>query len=84
MNEMSDQVRGIIFVLLVLVIIGVWSHFYTPPAPPVPKGTQTASQQAGSTQPVATRPSMKGVSGPPQAPVKVEAVQASAEKTVVI
>ena len=38
MNELSDQVRGIIFVVLVLLVIGVWSHFYTPPAAPVQKG----------------------------------------------
>ncbi len=51
MNELSDQVRGIIFVVLVLLVIGVWSHFYTPPAVPVQKGVPTAAlQQAGSTQ----------------------------------
>ena len=37
MNEMSEQVRGIVFVLLVLVVIFVWSHFFTPPVPPAQK-----------------------------------------------
>jgi YidC/Oxa1 family membrane protein insertase len=45
-NEMSEQVRGIIFVLLVLIIIFVWSHFYNPPVPPAQKQTANTSQIA--------------------------------------
>ena len=46
MNEMSDQVRGIIFVVLVLVVIFAWSHFFTPAVPPPQKQAQTSSQKA--------------------------------------
>jgi YidC/Oxa1 family membrane protein insertase len=84
MNEMSDQVRGIIFVVLVLLVIGVWSHFYSPPVPPVQKSAQTAPQQSGSPQAVATQPAMKSARSAPGPPAKIEAVQASAEKTVVV
>jgi YidC/Oxa1 family membrane protein insertase len=87
MNELSDQVRGIIFVVLVLLVIGVWSHFYTPPAAPVQKGVPTAaSQQAGSAQSTAGPSAMKSAPAPaaPGTPAKIEAVQASAEKTVVV
>jgi len=41
---MSDQVRGIIFVLLVLAVLFVWSHFFTPPIPPPQKQNPAASQ----------------------------------------
>lgn len=84
MNEMSDQVRGIIFVVLVLLVIGVWSHFYSPPVPPVQKSAQTAPKQSGSPQAVATQPAMKSAPSAPGPPAKIEAVQASAEKTVVV
>jgi YidC/Oxa1 family membrane protein insertase len=84
MNEMSDQVRGIIFVVLVLLVIGVWSHFYSPPVPPVQKPAQTAPQQSGSPQAVTTQPAMKSAPSAPGPPAKIEAVQASAEKTVVV
>src|SRR5271165_3397478 len=86
MNEMSDQVRGIIFVILVLLIIGVWSHFYTPAVPPNQKNPPTASQPAHSSQAVAAQPepAMKGALAPSQAPAKIEAVEASAEKTIVV
>ena len=84
MNEMSDQVRGIIFVVLVLLVIGVWSHFYSPPVPPVQKSAQTAPQQSGSPQAVATQSAMKSAPSAPGPPAKIEAVQASAEKTVVV
>lgn len=46
MKEMSDQVRGIIFVILVMAVIFAWSHFYTPPPVPPQKQAQTSSQKA--------------------------------------
>ena len=54
MSEMSDQVRAIIFVVLVVLITFVWMHFYKPPAPPPQKPGQTVSQTApgaGTAQP---------------------------------
>jgi YidC/Oxa1 family membrane protein insertase len=62
----------------------VWSHFYSPPVPPVQKSAQTAPQQSGSPQAVATQPAMKSARSAPGPPAKIEAVQASAEKTVVV
>ncbi len=58
MKEMSDQVRGILFVVVSLLILFAWGHFYKPPVPPPqtnPSQTsaplnQQASQQ-GSAQP---------------------------------
>jgi YidC/Oxa1 family membrane protein insertase len=84
MNEMSDQVRGIIFVVLVLLVIGIWSHFYSPTVPPPQKSAPTAAQPAGLDHPTATPSAMKGAPAAPEALVRTEAVQASAEKTLVI
>jgi YidC/Oxa1 family membrane protein insertase len=84
MNEMSDQVRGIIFVVLVLLIIGVWSHFYTPPAQPIQKNAPAALHQTHSSQPSTAPSSMKGAAAAPVVPRKIDGVQASTEKTVVI
>jgi YidC/Oxa1 family membrane protein insertase len=88
MNELSDQVRGIIFVVLVLIVIGVWSHFYTPPAaPPVQKtaqSAQTAPQQSGAPQAVPAQSAMKGAPSASLPAEKIEAVQAAEEKSVVV
>ena len=51
MKEMSDQVRGIVFVLLALVILFAWSHFYKPPVPPPqpkPVGSTTCARVENS------------------------------------
>lgn len=48
MEEMSDQVRGIIFVIVALVILFVWQHFYKPAAPIVPPQSAQTSQQTPS------------------------------------
>jgi YidC/Oxa1 family membrane protein insertase len=46
MKEMSDQVRGVIFVILVMAVIFAWSHFFTPPPVPAQKQAQTSAQKA--------------------------------------
>lgn len=54
MSEMSDQVRAILFVVLVVLITFVWLHFYKPPVTSPEKPAQTASQTvpgAGQAQP---------------------------------
>jgi YidC/Oxa1 family membrane protein insertase len=78
---MSDQVRAIIFVLLVVLITFVWMHFYKPPTPPPQKPTQTISQTvpaAGTAQ-----PGQAALSATPKA-ANVPVVQAGAEKTVTV
>jgi YidC/Oxa1 family membrane protein insertase len=82
-NELSDQVRAVIFVLLVLVVFFAWSHFFRPPAPPE-KPTQpavgTAPEKPGGTESMATKTRTVGrASG--QA-MNIPVAQASAEKTV--
>jgi YidC/Oxa1 family membrane protein insertase len=50
-NEMSDQIRAIVFVVLALVILFAWGHFYKPPVVPQPQPAQTASPEATSPAP---------------------------------
>ena len=49
MNEMGDQIRAVVFVVVALVILFAWGHFYKPVAPPPP--AQTVSQSATSQPP---------------------------------
>ena len=49
MNEMGDQIRAVVFVVVALVILFAWGHFYKPVAPPPP--AQTTSQPATSQPP---------------------------------
>ena len=82
MKEMSDQVRGIIFVVLVMVVIFGWSHFYKPPIPPPPqKQSQTASQSAPH-QPSSSKPEEEESATASKAPS--EPVQAIAETPVIV
>src|SRR5271155_4444082 len=90
---MSDQVRGIVFVVISLLILFAWGHFYKPPVPPPqPNPTQTSapvgqqgSQQA-SAQPSATGNSSSAnaaKSGATAAP-NPSVIEANEEKTVVV
>jgi len=44
-DEMSDQKRGIVFVILALIILFVWQHFYKPAVPVTPPKSAQSSQQ---------------------------------------
>jgi YidC/Oxa1 family membrane protein insertase len=96
-KEMSDQVRGILFVVVSLLILFAWGHFYKPPVPPPqsnPAQTSAPLNQQGSlqgtAQPGATgTPSSSGAgakSGAAGAATAANSsvVEASEEKTVVV
>ena len=51
MNEMGDQIRAVVFVVVALLILFAWGHFYKPPVVP-PQPAQTTSQS----QPVTSQP----------------------------
>ena len=94
MKEMSDQVRGIVFVVISLLILFAWGHFYKPPVPPpqtnpaqtsAPVGQQGSQQ--GSTQQGGTGNAASGAaakSGGTAAAANPSVVEASEEKTVVV
>jgi len=79
-KEMSDQVRGIVFVVLAIAVLFIWQHFYKPPIPPpTPATTQTTPAA------VSQQSAMPTASGAVSASVaKPVAAQAAAEKTVVV
>ena len=93
MKEMSDQVRGIVFVVISLLILFAWGHFYKPPVPPPqtnPSQTSAPSNQQGaqqgSAQPSVTGNAASGAgakSGATAAP-NPSVVEASEEKSVVV
>ena len=94
MKEMSDQVRGIVFVVISLLILFAWGHFYKPPVPPPqtnPSQTSTPVGQQGS-QPAAAQQGAPGTtsssaaakSGGAATVTNPSVVEASAEKTVVV
>jgi YidC/Oxa1 family membrane protein insertase len=83
LKEMSDQVRGVVFVLVAMLILFAWQHYYKPPALPQPpkpaESTQITPQPTTpQTAPATTRGAAPG--GPSSVPV----VRASEEKTVVV
>ena len=85
MKEMSDQVRGIIFVILVMGVIFAWSHFYSPPVPTPPKQSPPSSQQTSPAQ-ASTPPETKQATAFAAAasPQKIAAVRATAERSVIV
>ena len=85
MNEMSDQLRGFLFVVLVLFVILLWSRVYSPPVPPPRKTAQTASGTAAPQASTAKAAGEKAaVEAAPAKPVKIEAAGASEEKIVAV
>jgi YidC/Oxa1 family membrane protein insertase len=87
---MSDQVRGILFVVVSLLILFAWGHFYKPPVPPPQTNAPVSSQQPSSANAMgsATSGAAAGhTSASPTAsaaPTNAAAVEASAEQTVVV
>jgi YidC/Oxa1 family membrane protein insertase len=80
---MSDQTRGIIFVILVVAITFIWFHFYQPPVPPqkpVQSAPVSPAPSAGSS---VSQPATHSASTPAR-PVNVQAVQASAEQITAV
>lgn len=72
---MSEQARVVVFILLAVVVFFVWTKYFEPQAPPPkPQHPQTAQ----------TAPGPQKLTAPPPKPVVIPAIQASAEKTVVV
>jgi YidC/Oxa1 family membrane protein insertase len=88
-KEMSDQTRMIVFVVLVVAITFIWSHFFTPAVPPVQQRSgisamQTAPAQPGSAGSVSSAASVAGSSSLTASSAPIANVQASAERSVAI
>jgi len=96
-KEMSDQVRGILFVVVSLLILFAWGHFYKPPVPPPqtnpPQTSASFNQQGsppGTAQPGGTGNASSSGAGAKSgatgtaAAANSSVVEASEEKTIVV
>jgi len=90
---MSDQVRGIVFVVIVIVITFTWMHFFQPPVPPPQKPSQISGQTtgqtapgAGSAQPSAAAPgaTQMAASAAPAVALKIPTARATEEENIVV
>jgi YidC/Oxa1 family membrane protein insertase len=86
-SEMSDQARGVVFVLIALAVLFLWSHYFSPPTPP-PQKTNPAQQAAAPSEPSAPAPAVqagKPVHGAvPAAPRARRVTRATAETAIEI
>jgi YidC/Oxa1 family membrane protein insertase len=85
-TEMNDQIRAIVFILLALLILFTWGHFFKPPAP-APQQTPTGTAQVAPSTSTGSQTSIAGIGAPPTAtrkPTSAGAVQATEEKTIVV
>ena len=87
MTEMNDQIRAVVFILLALLILFTWGHFFKPPAPaPAPVGSaisQGGTSPAPSGQPAAEN--LRASAAPAERkPSSAAAIQAAEEKTIVV
>lgn len=85
---MSDQTRGIIFVVIVIAVTFIWMHYFQPPVPPPQNPAQVAGKTVpggGSTQPRPAQSAGQTTAGaaPATAP-KIPVVQATAEKNIIV
>jgi len=85
---MSDQTRGIIFVVIVIAVTFIWMHYFQPPVPPPRNPTQIAGKPVsggGSTQvPPAQSGGQTTASAAPSTAAKIPVVQATAEKNIIV
>jgi YidC/Oxa1 family membrane protein insertase len=85
-NEMSDQIRAVVFVVIALVILFAWGHFYKPPAAPQPQPAQTAVQETTPQAPGNTSASAGTTMRQTNTVAAASAtrIQAAEEKSVVV
>jgi YidC/Oxa1 family membrane protein insertase len=93
---MSDQVRGILFVVVSLLILFAWGHFYKPPVPPPQtnppqtsaplnqQGSQQGSAATGHAGNAASSAAANSVASGAAAAANSSVVEANEEKAVVV
>src|ERR1700728_2746841 len=80
---MGDQIRAVVFVIVALIILFAWGHFYKPPVQP-PQPAQTSAQEAPSQTPTNTSASAVKPAQTADAVAGLVKVEAAAEKLVVV
>jgi len=83
LKEMSDQARGVIFVLVAMLILFAWQHYYKPPVvPPAQKPAESAPTTPQPTLPQSAAATTKASA--PSSATSVPVIRANEEKTVVV
>jgi YidC/Oxa1 family membrane protein insertase len=79
---MSDQARGVVFVIVALGILFVWVHYFSPSPPTknVPEQQAATAQQA----PRAGEPAKTTAAAPTEKPRPVPVARASAERLIAV
>jgi YidC/Oxa1 family membrane protein insertase len=85
-NELSDQVRGIIFVIVALIILFAFGRFYKPggPVSPPPQTNSAQTSQQPSASPAAPPPATAATASAARPRANPGVAQASTEKTFVV
>jgi YidC/Oxa1 family membrane protein insertase len=81
-SEMSDQARGVVFVVIALAILFIWSHFFSPLPPP-----RKGPEQPTATAPAQAAPSESRQSAqapPPPGTRNTAVVHGTVERLIVI
>src|SRR5271168_1035235 len=86
---MNDQVRAVVFVLLALVILFTWGHFYKPAVPPLqssPAQTvpQSTTAESASAAPSVVATATQGAKTGPGGGAIATTVQVTEEKTATV
>jgi len=85
-TEMNDQIRAVVFILLALLILFTWGHFFKPPVP-APQQTPLGNAQTAPGASGGSQASAAGMSAQQAVTSKAPsagAVQAAEEKTTVV
>jgi YidC/Oxa1 family membrane protein insertase len=82
LKEMSDQVRGVVFVLVAMLILFAWQHYYKPATVPPQKPAESAQTTPPPTTPQPVAPARKAAA--PGGASTVPVIRANEEKTVVV
>ncbi|HTU33825.1 MAG TPA: membrane protein insertase YidC [Candidatus Acidoferrum sp.] len=82
MNELSDQARGVIFVVIALAVLLIWVHYFSP-APPK---TNLAQQHAAATAQTAqhSQPQKRAELAPAKPAPAIPAVRANQQQVISI
>jgi len=86
-SEMSDQARGVIFVVIALGILFLWSHYFSPPVPHEQKGNPehaTAASQPATPPPPSTQVPAPASGAARVTPHTTPVIRAAAESTIVV
>jgi YidC/Oxa1 family membrane protein insertase len=82
-SEISDQVRGVIFVIMALGIFFIWSHFYSPVPPKQPATQEPHAAVASEQHKLQAAQSQKAHAAPP-AVKEIPVAHAASERLIVV